>query len=188
MIEFNFEKYTDKHLLIKYFALLALMWSTAIAMHFYGMKVHYIALICLLITISALCLLDHRVKSCLKGRFKSFKLEDDKIIFNFWQAKKRIPHKISKIKNVYLTETPRRGKQLNPYHFFLTFEFSQKNVVSSTEIPATRVLEFFDDFNDFCTTHQLNLTINNTDRVQTLLGEQLYTHLLGLHQPSSKQE
>ncbi|MEW5821514.1 MAG: hypothetical protein AB1782_15080 [Cyanobacteriota bacterium] len=177
----DFTKYADKYIKFKYYILIAIMWVILYLQYLAGMKMLYLFLIGIMITISALSLYGYRSQSCFNNKYRLLEIKQNELVFTFDKPKKTETHKLAKIKKVYLTNVVRRGKKLNPYHFFLTFELSQKNTVSSIEIPTGKVFEFIDDFNKFIEFNKLNLEINNLNELEEKLGPDVYKYFYSLH-------
>ena len=178
MKKIDFTNYIDKFYQTKFYILLFSMWIVIGIMTYVGMKMFYLVFISILITIAGLSLFTQRLKTCYRGRFKELCLQDDNLILTFWGNKKIEKYSLSKIKKVYLTEISRKGKKFNPYHFFLTIGFSQKNVISSIEIPSEKIFEFLDHFNEFIESNNLEFKLAETDKIQKLLGKDIYEYHL----------
>ena len=181
MKSLDFTAYTDKLLPLKYIILVGIMWVVIFFMYLSGFKMMYLVGVSALVTFSAWMLYGNRIETCFKDKYSEIETAKNNLSFKFKRPQKQKTYPLSKIKKVYLTEIPRRGKKFNPYHFFLAFEFSQKNVLESTEIPAEKIFQFIDDFNSFTESNNLKLQISNLDKIEHLLGKKLYKYLSDLH-------
>lgn len=180
MLKFNFTNYTDKRLKAKYAILLSFLWIIIAIQYFLSMNMFYLVWIAVLVTISAYTLYTQRIKTGFKNKCKAFSIDDDSITFTYWGKKPDQTFKLSQLEKIYLIEIPRRGKKLDPFHFFLTFEFKKKDIISSTELPTPHILDFTEDFETFIRDNNLNLNIQNKEHIDELLGQNLIELLQSL--------
>ena len=170
MKQFDFKAYTDKFLLLKYFGLICAMWLVVLLQDYFGIKIPLLLFFAVVFTILPLLAIHQRISLCYKGKFKQIVINENNILFKFWQTNETKTFKMSKIQKVYFNEIRRGKKFFDPYHFFLVFEFSKKNIFESIEIPSSRIFEFLDDFNSFIGSNNLNIEITNIDKIETLLN------------------
>lgn len=182
MNKFIFTTYTDTRLKVKYTFLLVALWLIMGLGYYLQMKMFYLVWIAILVTVSAYMLYTQRIKLGFRDKCKEFSIDNDTFNFVFWGKKPDIALKISKLEKIYLTELPRRGKKLDPFHFYLNFEFKKKELIQSTELPASKILSFLDDFDTFIQANNLSLNINNKELVNELLGPELINLLQSLRQ------
>ncbi|MGD9580437.1 MAG: hypothetical protein AB7V50_03630, partial [Vampirovibrionia bacterium] len=115
-----------------------------------------------------------------RDRFKELITDNDLVTLNFWGNSKEEVIKINQIEKITLTELQRRGKKLDPYHFFVTIQTKKKDIFNSTELPASKVLDFIDDYNSFIKDNEPNLNIQNEEIIIELLGPELIEILQSL--------
>lgn len=182
MLKFDFTTYTDTRLKAKYSFLLVALWLMMVLGYYLQMKMFYLIWIAVLVTVSAYMLYTQRIKLGFRNKCKAFSLNNELINFSFWGKKPDMALKLSQLEKIYFTELPRRGKKLDPFHFFLVFEFKKKELIQSTELPASKILDFLDDFDTFTKDNSLNLNIQNRERINELLGPELINLLQSLRQ------